>query len=324
VFWVLVPAVGAVLGVVAAFSTDFTVVLPSLAVFVALLAVGTLDATAGLFAALTYGAAVLLGGGMDSADAVRGFLGLAAPMFMVGLVASALRPYRRESVGDHLWSRTVDSVLIPLMGAWAAGTMFSAVPYLSGLDVAWSGRTGTVELAALLVLAARYGLENAARLWVSNRLRDIENEDLPEPGETQKTFSRIVRAVVFAFVAAAFIGTNWWLAAGTAMFLVPKLVEPLAPAFPNSVFLHRLLPRNLVRVVFMLLVMTWWGLWVTGVVESNEIRWAFVLMGIPGVALGAADWFGREGGVWRSTTVSRVLGIAALVLGVALVRGWLA
>jgi hypothetical protein len=46
-------------------------------------------------------------------------------------------------------------------------------------------------------------------------------------------------------------------------------------------------------------------------------------MGIPGLALGVVDWFAREGEEWPSTVVSRVLGAVTLLVGVALVRGWL-
>jgi hypothetical protein len=323
IFWLAMPVTGAALGVAAAVSTDSVVSLPALGLFVALLVVGTLDAFAGLAAASAYLVAILLGGGMDSTDALRGFLGLAAPMFLVGLVASAMRPYRRASVDDHVWNRSVDFVLIPLIGAWAAGAMFSAVPHLSGYDVAWSGRVGTVELVALLVLSGRYVLENAARLLVSVRLARIENEVFPEPVDGQRPLSRVVRTVVFAFVAWVFIGGNWWLGAGTVMFLLPKIVETRSGRFPNFPAVHRFVPRNLVRIVVMLFVMLWWGLLVNGAVDTNEIQWAFVLMGIPGLALGVVDWFAREGEEWPSTFLSRVLGVATLAVGVALVRGWL-
>jgi hypothetical protein len=323
ILWLVMPVAGAVMGVLAATGTDNVVTLPTLGLFVALLLVGTLDAFSGLVAASAYFVAVVLGGGMDSADALRGFLGLAAPMFLVGLVASAMRPYRRESVDNHVWNRCVDMVLIPLLGAWAAGTMFSAVPHLSGYDVAWSDRVGTVELAALAVIVLRYALENAARVLVSVRLARIENVSFPDPVDGQRQVSRIIRTAVFAFVAWVFIGGNWWLAAGTAMFLVPKLVETKADMFPNSALLHRFLPRNLVRVVAMLLVMIWWGQLVGGAVDSHEVQWSFVLMSVPGLLLGVADWFGRDGEEWPSTVASRVLGVATLVLGIALVRGWL-
>lgn len=320
--WPLLPLLGAVLGALAAADTGFDAVTPALWLFVTVMVIGTLDAFAGLVAAVTYGAALLVGGGLHSADSVRGLLGIAGPMFLVGLVASATRPFRRTDGEHRVWNRTVDFVLIPFIGAWAAGSMFSAIPYLSGFRVEWSDRAGTVELAALVTLVARFGLENLARHAVSTRLERIENEELPEPSDTQKSVSRVVRTAVFAFVAVVFIGSNWWLVAGTLMFLVPKIVENHAEGLPNSELLHRWVSRNLLRTVAMLLVMLWWGLLVDGVVDTNTVQWAFVLMGIPGLALGVVDWFARDGRKWPSTPLSRILGVATLVLGVALVRGW--
>jgi len=307
----------------AARDTNYVVALPALALILALVIVGTLDATAGLVGSATYGIAMLLGGGLDSADAIRGYLGLSGLMFLIGLVASAIRPYRRASVDDYIWNRLVDFVLIPLLGAWAAGSIYKAIPHLSGYDTPWSNRVGTVELAVLVVLIVRFGLENFARLAVSQRLRLIENEVLPEPSETQKTFSRLVRGGVFAFIAVVFVGANWWLIAGTVMFVAPKLVDPLTSRLPSSPRLYRLIPRNLVRIVAMLLVMHWWGEWVLRTVDTNEVQWAFVLMSVPGLGLGIVDWFARDGARWKSTPTSRVLGVVVLLLGIAIVRGWI-
>jgi hypothetical protein len=107
------------------------------------------------------------------------------------------------------------------------------------------------------------------------------------------------------------------------MFLVPKLMDPLTSRLPSSPRLYRLVPRNLVRIVAMLLVMHWWGEWVLRTVDSNEVQWAFVLMSIPGLGLGIVDWFARDGAKWKSTPASRVLGLAVLLLGIAIVRGFI-
>jgi hypothetical protein len=53
------------------------------------------------------------------------------------------------------------------------------------------------------------------------------------------------------------------------------------------------------------------------------LLYAFVLMGIPGHVMGIADWFGRDSRGWSSSAVSKILGIATLVIGILLVRGYL-
>jgi hypothetical protein len=323
VFWPFALMAGVVLGASAAVSTDGIVALPSLWIVVALVVVGSLDALVGLSAALSYAVVIVTRGGFDTADAVRGYLGLAALMILVGLVASKMRPYRRESFGDFVWNRSVDFVLIPLLGAWAAGSIYRTIPHLSGYSAPWADRVGVIELSALVALVVRFGLENAARLMVSNRLRLIENEWLPEATETQKTLSRILRTGVFVFVAVVFVGANWWLVAGAAMYLLPKIVKPIAKSLPNSKLLYQLVPRNLVRVVAMLLVMHWWGSVIIDSVESNQVQWAFVLMSIPGLVLNIVDSFARVGRTRQSTALSRIAGIGVLVIGVSIVRGFI-
>jgi hypothetical protein len=321
-FWPAIVAAGAVLGSLAAMNTDGIVALPALWIVVALVIVGTFDALAGLAAAVSYLVTVVILGGLTGADAIRGYLGLAALMILVGLVASAVRPYRRESVQDHIWNRTVDFVLISLLGAWTAGLIFRAIPHLSGYSTPWADRVGVVELSALTALALRFGLENVARLTVSQRLRRIENEILPEPGDAQKTVSRIVRTMVFAFIAVVFVGMNWWLVAGAVMYLAPKLLEPVTNYLPNSPALHKFLPRRLVRIVAMLLVMKWWSSMVMDGVAENRVQWAFVLMSVPGLILNVADWFARSGGKWRSTPMSRLAGAGVLIVGILIARGY--
>lgn len=55
--------------------------------------------------------------------------------------------------------------------------------------------------------------------------------------------------------------------------------------------------------------------------NGDFILWAFVLMSVPGLLLGGVDWFGRDSRGWRSTVVSRVLGVAVLAVGILVVRG---
>jgi hypothetical protein len=69
IFWPLLLVVGAVLGSLAASSTDGVVALPELWIVVALLIVGSLDALAGVVAAVSYGLAILVHGGFDTTDA---------------------------------------------------------------------------------------------------------------------------------------------------------------------------------------------------------------------------------------------------------------
>jgi hypothetical protein len=175
--WLAVPGIGVAVGLAAARNTSFEVIMPSLALCLVLVAVGTFDAFAGFFAVSAFGLSVLVAGGINSPDAIRGLLGLAVFSFAVPLSAAAVRPFRRVNKGiDDVWNRVCDAVLIPLFGAWSAGAMFAALPGLTGFKPEYADEIGSVRLVVLLSLVARWLLENAARLYTPRRLDEIEND----------------------------------------------------------------------------------------------------------------------------------------------------
>jgi hypothetical protein len=324
VWWLVLPVFGLIAGVLAANNTNYQVIMPSLALMVAIMVIGIADALAGFVAMSLFAAVVAANGGFTSSDSVRGMLGLWVLAFAVPLAASAVRPFRRlvkEKTG--VWERTTDAVLIALFGAWAAGAMFSALPGLTGIKTDGADEIDLIRLAALIALIVRFGLENLARMFSPNRLTIIENQSLPEVPLTQKVISLLVRTVVFVFVALIFIGNNWALWVGGAMYLVPKLVSLFDEAFPDYSLIHRFMPRGIFKTVVMLLVAQWWG----GVVADNVanpdnmVQYGFVLLGIPGLVLGAIGWFARSSKPWPSTVFTKVAGVALLIVGLTRVLG---
>jgi hypothetical protein len=324
VFWLALPLAGVVIGVLSAINTDFNIVMPAFGLLIAILIVGILDALSGLLGVLVFALLAGVGGGFTSSDSIRGMLGLCAFSFGVPLIASASRPFFRASDGKSLaWNRTVDFFLVTLFGALAAGGMFGSLPGLTGFKPSFADRGDTIQLIALTMLIVRIGLEYLARNTTSGRFKSIHADELDEPSTTQKVASIIGRSAVFAFVAVIFIGNNWALWAGTALYMVPKFVDLVSDNFPNFAKLHRYLPRGIFKVVFIMLIARWWGTVVTSNVPDAEqmIKVGFVLLGLPGLLAGIAGWFGRSGGDWKSTTVSRVLGVVLLIVGILMVRG---
>ncbi|MEY3615805.1 MAG: hypothetical protein RLZZ518_806 [Actinomycetota bacterium] len=320
--WLAVPGIGVAVGLAAARNTSFEVIMPSLALCLVLVTVGTFDAFAGFFAVSAFGLSVLVAGGINSPDAIRGLLGLAVFSFAVPLSAAAVRPFRRVNKGiDDVWNRVCDAVLIPLFGAWSAGAMFAALPGLTGFKPEYADEIGSVRLVVLLSLVARWLLENAARLYTPRRLDEIENDQLPSPSQFQQLVSTLVRTGVFVFVAVVFIGNNWALWVGGVLYLVPKLVALVNDNFPHLRTVHRYLPRGLFRVVLMLFVAKWWGGIVADRVSdpANMVMLGFVLLGLPGLALTITGWFARESKPWRSTFVSKLLGVVVLIVGLIVV-----
>jgi hypothetical protein len=326
VFWLALPLAGVVLGVLSAVNTEFNIVMPAFALLIAILIVGVLDAFSGLLGVLVFAILAGIGGGFTSSDSVRGMLGLCAFSLGVPLIATASRPFFRASDGESpIWNRTVDFFLITLFGALAAGGMFGSLPGLTGFKPSYADRGDTIQLIALGMLIVRIGLEYLARSATSGRFKSIHADELSDPSLTQQIASIIGRSAVFAFVAVVFIGNNWALWVGTALYMVPKFVDLVSDNFPNFDKLHRYLPRGIFKVVFIMFIARWWGTIVTSNVPDADqmVKVGFVLLGLPGLIAGVAGWFGRSGGDWKSTTTSRVLGVVLLVVAFLMVRGYL-
>ena len=322
--WLLVPVAAVAVGIASAFNTNFVVMIPSLELVIAICILGVIDAFAGMLFTLSFGITLLLGGGFTSIDSVRGFFGIAVFSFAPPLIAAATRPFRRDSSEDQIrWNRLKDFVLSALFGAWAAGGMYSALPSLTTYKPWHSDRTDLIQLIVLIALASRWIFENVARAYAPQRLRTVEVEEFREVVNGQPYASLLIRTALFLFVAATFIGNNWALWVGGAMYFIPKVVGQFTDYFPNLAHLHRYLPRNLFRVVVMLFISLWWGILVNNRYgeSPNAVLYAFVFLSVPGIALGITDWFARDSKEWPSTPVSKFLGVAVLVVGILCVRG---
>jgi hypothetical protein len=288
--------------------------------------IGTLDAFAGFLGAITFATAVLIGGGINSADSIRGLLGIWVMSFAVPMLASASRPFRRKNaVGlAGAWDRSTDFILILLFGALAAGSMFSSLPGLTGFRPEFAGNVAHIQIVAMCVLAARFILENATVKLTPARYRELTDLALREASNVQQIVSSLIRTAVYLFVAEVFIGNNWALWVGGVLYLAPKLVGLVVDKFPNVEPLHRWMPRGILKVTVMMLVARMWGLVLTDAVSdpAQMIMFSFVFMGTPGLVTTVLGWFGRSSSrPWPQTWFTRIAGLIFLIIGILMVRG---
>jgi hypothetical protein len=324
--WIIMPVLGIIGGVGSAISTDFNAVMPSLAWLILIVVIGTFDALAGFLAASTFGVLIVLGGGINSADSIRGLLGIWVFSFAVPMLASASRPFRRkDAVGlAGIWDRTADFVMIVLFGAWAAGSMFGSLPGLTGFRPSYADDVSRIQIIVLVVLILRYLLENSAVVLTPGRMLELSDTKLPDPSNAQVVISSLFRTASFTFVAVVFIGNNWALWTGAALYLLPKLVATVDDSFPNSEALHRYLPRGILKVTFMMLVARWWGQLLTSNIDDAEkmLTFGFVFLGMPGFITTVLGWFGRSSSQpWKQNWFTRIGGLILLIVGFLIVRG---
>jgi hypothetical protein len=324
--WLLLPIAGIALGLASAFNTNFEVVMPSLALLSALVVIGTLDAFAGFLGAVVFATAVLIGGGITSADSIRGLLGIWVMSFAVPMLASASRPFRRKNASGlaGMWDRSADFILILLFGALAAGSMFSSLPGLTGFRPEFAGNVAHIQIVAMIVLAARFILENATVKLTPTRYRELTDLALRDASNVQQIVSSLIRTAVYLFVAEVFIGNNWALWVGGVLYLAPKLVGLVVEKFPNVESLHRWMPRGIFKVTVMMLLARIWGVVLTSHISdpAKMITFGFVFMGTPGVVATILGWFGRSSSrPWPQTWFTRIAGLIILIIGILMVRG---
>ena len=326
VAWLVLPIAGILLGVFAAINTDFEAVMPSLLILSVLILIGTVDAFSGFLASLTFAALVAGSGGIDSSDSIRGLLGISVLSFGIPMLATALRPFRREGIDGltGLWDRCADFVLILLFGALAAGSMFSALPGLTGFKPDHADSIGHIQVIAMGLLAVRYILENLATTLTPSRFRELANVDLPHLSLAQQVLSAIVRTAVYAFVAEAFIGNNWALWVGSLIYLVPKIVDLVVDRLPNIEALYRWMPRGILKVTMMMLLARIWGVVLTSNISDpvQMVTFGFVFMGTPSLVVTILGWFGRSSSKnWSHNWLTRIGGLIVLIVGILMVRG---
>lgn len=324
--WLLLPIAGVALGLASAFNTNFEVVMPSLALLSAIVVIGTLDAFAGILGAVVFAVAVLAGGGVSSADSLRGLLGIWVMSFAVPMLATASRPFRRKNaIGlAGAWDRSADFILILLFGALAVGSMFSSLPGLTGFRPEFAGNVAHIQIVAMVVLAARFVLENATVKLTPARYHELTDLALRDASNVQQIVSSLIRTAVYLFVAEVFIGNNWALWVGGVLYLAPKLVGLVVDKFPNVEPLHRWMPRGIFKVTVMMLIARIWGVALTNAISdpAQMITFSFVLMGTPGVVATVLGWFGRSSSrPWPQTWFTRIAGLVILIIGILMVRG---
>ena len=212
-----------------------------------------------------------------------------------------------------------------LLAAWAMQSAVGALPALSGLDMPVAARADFVAAVLLLALAARYGIERGAVRLYPERLARVTFDPPGKPSNRQQVLSTLFKAGMFVFVILPYIGPRWQLWAVTAMTIGPSLLGLVKDRFPNSVTLHRVLPRGVPNTLVMMTVGTVIGAAVADRIADPGLllTTSFLVLSLPGFALSLVGMFGREGASPKETWGSRAMGAAVALLAILKVRGYL-
>lgn len=322
VLWLLLLGCSVVTGVLAALTAD---IIPAPAVTLACiaLALGVLDALAGMLAGSAFLLTLVATGGLNSTDDIRGAMGVAALWFALPLIAVELRPFRRTlgRTAADVWYRAGDYVVLPLLGWWLTFKLVKALSGLYGHAVPLAEGAEQLALVAALAILARLLIEDVAAGLYPARLSDVLPKKLPSPPTSQKLLAVATKVSLFVFVSVPFVGWRPELFIGAALFALPQVLKIWDAKLPNFPKLHRVVPAGLVKLT---------GLVVAGLLISDMLKsriddpakmaaTGFVVLAIPATVQGLLGLIAREGPKPQQTWAHRAVGaILVIIAGAAL------
>ena len=229
---------------------------PSTTILLGLVAIGALDALAGLIGMLTFCVgAGLLAHSFDLAD-LRLALGLAIVAVGPAMLASGFRGIRRGATGtlDGWFERITDIILVPAIAAWVMHGLVPMTAILAGRGLHIVEQTPRFAALVAVVLVARVLLEEVVARLFPSRLAALNVAKGHDPSMLQKHVSTALRTLVFGFLIASTVGHNWALYVGVALSALPWFLGLWREKFPNSPLLFQILPADLLLLTVGLLL----------------------------------------------------------------------
>jgi hypothetical protein len=321
--------IAAILGVSALINVGAQAMAPALAIILAIVVIGILDAFAGFTAAMIFFIGVLITGHMSSRSELLTVAGLMVIFFAPALLASAVRPLRRlVTNGDEGWERITDYALAILLTGWAVEKMVNALNGLAAVQLAITFQATTIAICSAVLVGVRIALEDIASYHYPVRLQAVSAE-LQDPKQHQKLISLGIKTFIFVMLSVPFVGLNIQMFIGTVLFIFPSIAGmTFAKKLPKFPHIHRLIPRGAFKIVAMVFVGFVFANWVQGLFSNPQtfLKWSFVVLTFPGLFFAILGWIAKSPeGNWRESKNGRVayrlLGILVFLLVVQIVRG---
>ena len=328
------PLAGALLGALAFNDIQGigTISTPSLAISLAIIVLGALDAAAGFSAVVVFGLTALTSQAFQSAYDFRTFLGLAVLWITPSFIANATRGLRKSRKDSDTWERLTDVVVGSLITGWAVRSLVLALDGFAHLRLPLTQHADLIGYVAVGVIAFRYLLEG----YVNNKnpyyLAFLSPKHLNDQSSYYRLMNWFFKGLLYLFFVVSFLGTTWHIWAALAILMTPNVLKVIKEKFPNSPTLFQILPIGIPAMV----IMTLFGKFFSSYLDSLELdpatasRTIFILASLPGFTLGLFKLFGRQAkpgdvrwyrrpsftGLYRVGGVTLFATYAALTLGV--------
>ena len=286
------------LGSTSAIALDGDVLPPPALVLGIIAVIGVFDALSGFLGMFTFAITALVLADERTAGDIRMLMGIVLLGFGPVLLANGARNFRGESSysGEYIWERITDVAVGAFLAGWSASAMVSVLPALAGLTLPIADSANAIGLAVAIATIVRIAAEEAAARLFPARLNELHPTEVDDSSLIQKMIALGMRAGVFFFVAAAFIGYEWYLYVGTLLFIIPSYLGLFADRVPNNPALFQLIPAGLPGLIFSLAL----GAFTVGLISSVLgddpllAKLSFVLVPIPVFIVAILSLIGRE------------------------------
>ena len=292
--------------------------------------IGLIDAYAGFIIGFIFTIGVIVEGNFNSRHHILTTIGTSLLYFGPALIASAIRPARRE-VKDFstLWERGTDYALAALLGGWASQKLVESLGGLSGFKLPLISHAQEIGIIVGTSIIIRFIIEDFGTYSYPVRHRSLF-VDLDEVKPRHKWTVLIVKCLLFFFTAELFIGNCFGLWLGTALFLAPTFFNFVGDNLKKPIFSAKYLPKGAFKVLTMSVIGGIFGTILQKEISDKQTyaQTAIVILMVPSLIIGVLYAFADEPEprMQRSTSLAmrylyRLLGLCVFIALIYLVKG---
>ena len=276
------------------------------AVLVAIMAIGTLDALFGILAMSTFVATSLALMPIAGIGDIRYLLAMFILGFAPSIMATTFRKIRRPAIENihDAWERIVDLALIGFISVLTVISLVGSVSAFAGATVPLSEDVKPIAFAITAVALIRVLVEELAAKFAPNRLNFLNPTEVPGTFEWQPWASLALKVTTLVLMIGGMVGMGWHLWVGTFLIFLPGLIGMIFPNLPSFKWIHEFIPGGVGALAFATLISAWSGEIVNSLLGKSELygQLSFILIPLPVILIAIIGMFAmQEDKLWQRT-----------------------
>lgn len=292
--------------------------------------IGLADAYAGFVIAYIFTIGVIVEGNFNTRHHILTTLGISLLYFGPALIASAIRPSRRE-VKDFstLWERGTDYALAALLGGWASQKLVESLGGLSGFKLPLISHANQIGVIVGIAIIIRFIIEDFGTYSYPVRHRSLVVE-LDQVKSRHEWFVLTTKTLIFFFTAELFVGNCFGLWLATLLFLAPTFFGIVGERLNKPLISNKYLPKRSFKLLTTAIIGGIFGTILQSEIADKQTyaQAAIVMLMIPSLIIGAIYAFAgkSETSMQKSASLPvrytyRLLGLCVFIALIYLVKG---